>query len=37
MGDELGYTLQHINVLNKRLLLFLQSVLQDEGENGDEK
>lgn len=36
MGDELGYTLQHINVLNKRLLLFLQSELKDEV-NGDEK
>ncbi len=36
MGNELGYTLQHINALNKRLLLFLQNELKDE-ENGDEK
>ena len=32
LGDELGYTLQHINSLNKKLLLFLQSKLANEGE-----
>lgn len=36
LGNELGYTLQHINALNKRLLLFLQNELKDE-ENGNEK
>lgn len=36
MGKELGYTLQHINALNKRLLLFLQNGLKNGG-NGNEK
>ena len=36
MGDELGYTLQHIKALNKRLLLFLQHELNGEVK-GDEK
>lgn len=37
MGKELGYTLQHVNKLNKRLMLFLQSVLTDEGDENNEK
>lgn len=35
MGNELGYTLQHINALNKRLLLFLQKELKDEVNNNE--
>ena len=29
LGYELGYTLQHINALNKQLLLYLQSNIEE--------
>lgn len=35
LGNELGYTLQYINALNKRLLLFLQAALNEGGENNE--